>query len=41
MEENNELNVLARILAYNQIREHEEFEMKETELKAICNRPGL
>lgn len=41
MANNNELDILAKILVYNEIRQHEEFEMKESELKALCNRPGL
>jgi hypothetical protein len=41
MEENNDLNTLAQILAYHQIREHEDFQMKEAELKALCARSGL
>ncbi len=41
MEKNNDLDTLAKILAYDQIRSHEEFQMKEAELKVLCNRPGL
>jgi hypothetical protein len=37
MEENNNVDALAKILMYNQIREKEEFEQKEAELKALAS----
>lgn len=37
----NDLDTMSSILAYNQIREHEEWEAKEAELKVICGTPRL
>ncbi len=41
MENDNNLDTLAQILMYNQIREHEEFNEFETLLKIIAGVPRL
>lgn len=35
LEEKNDLMTMAMILAYDQIRNHEEFEMKKAEIEAL------
>jgi hypothetical protein len=41
MEEYNNLDTLASIIAYSQIREHEEFKLIESLFKVIAGRPSL
>jgi hypothetical protein len=41
MECDNNLDILAKIIVYNQIRQHEEGELIESLFKVICGNPRL